>query len=552
MARIHCCAVVAILMVATTSLAEAQTLYRRLPQLALNDESAGRSLDGPGDVDGDGLADVLIGAQNFPDFNQARGRVQIVSGATAQVVMQFIGTYQFARLGKLVAGVGDQDGDGRADFVYSVDDYPAPTARVVVRSGGTGAALLEIPLPFWPTRLTRVGDLDGDGREDLGVTHMASGTGGHARAYSLASGALLFQMDGATNEALGAGMGDAGDVDGDSRDDVYIGSGGFVGTVQSPANGRVRVFSGATQQVVLEVLGQSGGVNNIGHSAASAGDFDGDGFDDLFIATRRGVGLHSGATGARRYYHVAMPGTHPSVQVRGLDDLDGDLVRDFVLLTAVYDTTASGVQLSGFARIVSGANGQTLATLQGVLQPVNWEFGPHIATLGDADGDGRDEFALAGVSYAYEGWVDVFSFHHGSAFCGGLPNSTGATGELVLQGSVVVARDLTTLAASSLPPGSLTMLLAARAQGSGVVVGSGLLCLTGPIGRFSAPLQLQVASLAGSATFVVPLQSLPTPLGLVPAMPGDTWTFQAWHRDTLPGGNTPTSNLTQGVAITFR
>ena len=75
----------------------------------------------------------------------------------------------------------------------------------------------------------------------------------------------------------------------------------------------------------------------------------------------------------------------------------------------------------------------------------------------------------------------------------------------------------------------------------------GDLCLDGSIGRHS--LNVQVADTAGHARFVVDVAGLPTPTGLVAAVAGETWNFQAWYRDANPG---PVSNFTDAVAVTFR
>jgi hypothetical protein len=47
----------------------------------------------------------------------------------------------------------------------------------------------------------------------------------------------------------------------------------------------------------------------------------------------------------------------------------------------------------------------------------------------------------------------------------------------------------------------------------------------------------------------IDLLSMPTPTGFAPALPGETWNFQAWYRDSNPE---PTSNFTGAVGVTFR
>lgn len=132
------------------------------------------------------------------------------------------------------------------------------------------------------------------------------------------------------------------------------------------------------------------------------------------------------------------------------------------------------------------------------------------------------------------------------------PNSTGALSSLTLSGLANVVDDALTARASRLPAGALTMALASRDQGHVVMPGGsqGTLCLGGGIGRYTAPGQVQSASAAGTFELPLPLGALPTPGGLVAGQPGETWYFQAWHRDQGPAG--ATSNLTNGVGVTLR
>lgn len=78
---------------------------------------------------------------------------------------------------------------------------------------------------------------------------------------------------------------------------------------------------------------------------------------------------------------------------------------------------------------------------------------------------------------------------------------------------------------------------------------SGTLCLGSPIGRFTAPGQIQSSQGSGYLSIEVDLTALPTPRGSVVVQPGETWFFQTWYRDNLAG--MPTSNFTAGLEIAF-
>jgi len=108
-----------------------------------------------------------------------------------------------------------------------------------------------------------------------------------------------------------------------------------------------------------------------------------------------------------------------------------------------------------------------------------------------------------------------------------------------------------TLLASRLPSRSATLFLAGRQRSFTVTPGASLgnLCLSGAIGRFVRPGELQLADSFGRASLSIDLSSLPTPMGEAAVQPGETWTFQAWHRDAVMGA--VVSNFTTAIEITF-
>ena len=67
------------------------------------------------------------------------------------------------------------------------------------------------------------------------------------------------------------------------------------------------------------------------------------------------------------------------------------------------------------------------------------------------------------------------------------------------------------------------------------------------MGRFNA--QVAFVDAGGRASLDVPLTGLPEGAALVAAQPGETWNFQAWHRDLFFG--LPVSNFTDGLSVTF-
>lgn len=176
-------------------------------------------------------------------------------------------------------------------------------------------------------------------------------------------------------------------------------------------------------------------------------------------------------------------------------------------------------------------------------------FIPLLSGAVDCDGDCRidsDEIAAcAGCDLNGNGRLDRCEAL-GRAFCDpGAPNVTGSAGRLSAIGSG--AHDIADvrLEASSLPPGSLGMLLSSsRLSSPSSPGGSGTLCL-GASG-FGRHLGSVGASLAdGTLAFALDPRAIPAPGGTSSASPGSTWFFQVWYRD---GAGT---NLTEALAISF-
>ncbi|MEM8709622.1 MAG: hypothetical protein AAGG01_01605, partial [Planctomycetota bacterium] len=76
----------------------------------------------------------------------------------------------------------------------------------------------------------------------------------------------------------------------------------------------------------------------------------------------------------------------------------------------------------------------------------------------------------------------------------------------------------------------------------------GNLCLSGSIGRFDGPGQIQATKALGRAVLQLDLDSHPTPSGPVAVQAGETWSYQCWFRDSTAGA--PTSNFSDGVTVT--
>lgn len=130
-------------------------------------------------------------------------------------------------------------------------------------------------------------------------------------------------------------------------------------------------------------------------------------------------------------------------------------------------------------------------------------------------------------------------------------NSTGRVGVLTATGTRVRAQNDVTLWAMALPPGAYGYFLAG--QNLGFVAfphgSAGVLCLRSPLGAFRGPGQVLQADPAGVISLRIDLDRIPLPSGPTSVLAGETWHFQAWHRDS--GAGQGTSNFTAGHSVTF-
>ena len=140
----------------------------------------------------------------------------------------------------------------------------------------------------------------------------------------------------------------------------------------------------------------------------------------------------------------------------------------------------------------------------------------------------------------------------GGAYCTDAPaNGTGHSAVLRAFGSQSIADNDVTLLSTGLPLTSFGFFI--TSQTSGLILNpggsAGNLCVTGAIGRYVGPGQIQNSSASGTIALDLNLAQMPTPTGLVAAQAGETWYFQAWHRDIQAG--VTTSNFTQALSLSF-
>ena len=212
--------------------------------VATSSSPYGSAVAGLGDVDGDGIGDVAIGARSWPGGTAPQGRVDVLSGATFQLVWSAFGPTPQANLGASLAAVGDVDGDGVEDLLAGAFGFvQASTGAAYLLSGADGTILRSIAGHSYGDQLGftvgRVGDLDGDGVPDLAA---GSWVDNYARLHSGATGAELATLRLTDAAVLGPTyVLSPGDLDGDGRPEVVLAS--SADPDHAPYSGVVRVFS---------------------------------------------------------------------------------------------------------------------------------------------------------------------------------------------------------------------------------------------------------------------------------------------------------------------
>ncbi len=257
----------------------------------------GYALSNVGDVNADGLDDLLVGAPEDSWQGAAAGAAYVYSGADGSILHTFRGKNSWDLFGISGIGMGDIDFDGYADFAIGArqeDTRSRDAGGVHLYSGRTGAELALFKgrerNSYFGVSLVRIADLDGDGKDEIGISALNElselfSAKGYVEIWSVndLDQPLISVAQPSAGDGFGRSLA-AVDLDTDGVQDLLIGAplaGDFAAT--GLASGAVYGISGRSGRPLLSLFGNSQEAN-YGANLLAISDINGDDGPDFLVS----------------------------------------------------------------------------------------------------------------------------------------------------------------------------------------------------------------------------------------------------------------------------
>lgn len=280
--------------------------FKGTPDITIKGEGAGdhfgEAVAALGDINGDGYDDFAVGAPRNDDAYPNAGKVYIFYGGKVfdgKPALSLTGSRANDWFGVSIAGGMDINADKKPDIIigasYGGKNYGGAAYLFIGGATPTNPALVldgENPGDGFGDKVVMLGDVSGDGIADFAVAasyYDESGVQNVGAVYIFKGGSVVSKNPFITltgknaDENFGYDVSSAGDFNGDGINDIVVGSiaGGPDG------QGIAAVYLGG--QVIrpnpfLEIIGEHTG-DMTGHSVCSAGDMNKDGFSDIMVGS---------------------------------------------------------------------------------------------------------------------------------------------------------------------------------------------------------------------------------------------------------------------------